>query len=98
MATSSTDRSVNPFLHLVLKHLVIMPVLLVILSHDDIRLPLSRNTYFTPPTVLLALLPPSVLVYTMTKLWVSSRLGFFSLMPGTQRALQGTKDAHDQDC
>ena len=39
---------------------------------------------------------PSVLMYIMTKPWRSSSPVFFPLMPGTLRALQGSRDAPDE--
>ena len=35
-------------------------------------------------------------MYIMTKPWGSSSLGFFPLMPGTLRALRGSRDAPDE--
>ena len=96
VAGSLVPRSAYHLLHLFLNHLVAMAVLLAIGL-----LPHSKDTLTSHPSAhswhIKNFFAPSVLMYIMTKPWGSSSPGFFPLMPGTLRALQGSRDAPDED-
>ena len=97
---SLVHHSANHLLHLFLKHLVVMAVLLAIVPHGGL-LSHSKYTLTSHPSAhswrLKNFFAPSVLMYIMTKPWGFSSPGFFPLMPGTLRALQGSRDAPDED-